>query len=147
MRGFSAGGALEVFPIPISPWRIPAGLTDGRAVMYAGLAAVMGFGLAGCHAKASLTPQQAEGKRLFDVGCAHCHVENNLHLKKVPPDLHDLFARKMLPDGTTPATDTAVEQVLTTGKGLMPSFAYQMNKQQMAAVVAYLHVYAAAPSK
>jgi mono/diheme cytochrome c family protein len=43
-----------------------------------------------------------------------------------------------LPDGK-PATDAEVEQVLMTGKGMMPSFAYQMSKEQMDAVVDYLH--------
>ncbi len=92
----------------------------------------------GCHATPKLTDQQAEGKHLYDFGCAHCHEENDLHLKKVPPNLHGLFNRNTLPDGE-PATDAEVEQVLLTGKGMMPSFAYQMTKEQMDAVVAYLH--------
>jgi mono/diheme cytochrome c family protein len=93
---------------------------------------------AGCHVQSALTPQQAEGKRLYDTGCAHCHKENDLHLKKVPPNLHGLFSRKTLPDGA-PATDAEVERVLMTGKGMMPSFAYQMTKEQMDALLAYLH--------
>ncbi len=94
--------------------------------------------LAGCHAAPQLTPQQAEGKHLYEVGCAHCHEENDLHLKKVPPDLHGIFNHKTLPDGA-PATDAEVERVLLAGKGMMPSFAYQMTQQQMDAVIAYLH--------
>jgi mono/diheme cytochrome c family protein len=93
---------------------------------------------AGCRAKAALTPQQAEGQRVYDVGCAHCHELNDLNLKKVPPDLHGLFNKAKLPDGE-PATDSQVEQVLMKGKGMMPSFAYQMSRKQMAAVIAYLH--------
>ena len=96
--------------------------------------------LAGCHAKPSLTPQQAEGKRLFDTGCAHCHEENDLRLKKVPPNLHGLFKHTTLPDGA-PATDAEVERILMSGKGMMPSFAYQMTKEQMDALLAYLHTY------
>ncbi len=94
--------------------------------------------LAGCHSAPSLTPQQARGERLYGVGCAHCHEENDLHLKKVPPDLHGIFSHKTLPDGA-PATDAEVERVLLAGKGMMPSFAYQMTQQQMDAVVDYLH--------
>jgi mono/diheme cytochrome c family protein len=102
--------------------------------------AILGVGLAvaGCRARSALTPQQAEGKRVYDVGCAHCHEENDLRLKKVPPDLHGVFDKAKLPDGE-PATDAAVEQVLMKGKGTMPSFAYQMSREQMAAVIAYLH--------
>lgn len=102
------------------------------------VATAVAAGVAGCRSAPKLTPQQAEGKHLYDVGCAHCHEENDLHLKKVPPNLHGLFSRNTLPAGE-PATDREVEQVLLSGKGMMPSFRYQMSKDQMDAVVAYLH--------
>ena len=95
---------------------------------------------AGCHVQSALTPQQAEGKRLYDTGCAHCHEENDLRLKKVPPNLHGIFSHKTLPDGA-PATDTEVDRILMSGKGMMPSFAYQMTQEQMVALLAYLHTY------
>jgi mono/diheme cytochrome c family protein len=102
------------------------------------VATVVAAGLAGCRSAPKLTAQQAEGKHFYDVGCAHCHEENDLHLKKVPPNLHGLFSRNTLPDGE-PATDREVEQILLSGKGIMPSFRYQMSKDQMDAVLAYLH--------
>jgi mono/diheme cytochrome c family protein len=102
------------------------------------LAAAVAAGVAGCRSAPRLTAQQAEGKHLYGAGCAHCHEENDLHLKKVPPNLHGLFSRSTLPDGE-PATDAEVERVLMTGKGMMPSFAYQMSKEQMDGVVDYLH--------
>jgi mono/diheme cytochrome c family protein len=102
------------------------------------IAISVGLAQAGCRPKTALTPQQIEGKRVYEVGCAHCHEENDLRLKKVPPDLHGLFSKAKLPDGE-PATDAEVEQVLMRGKGMMPSFAYQMSREQMAAVIAYLH--------
>ena len=102
------------------------------------LSAVFAGSLIGCRSAPTLTTQQAEGKHLYSVGCAHCHEQNDLHLKKVPPSLHGLFSRNTLPDGE-PATDAEVKQVLMAGKGMMPSFAYQMSKEQMDAVVAYLH--------
>ena len=98
----------------------------------------VGLALSACRTRTALTPQQAEGKRVYEVGCAHCHEENDLRLKKVPPDLHGLFSASKLPGGE-PATDAAVQQVLMKGKGMMPSFAYQMSREQMAAVIAYLH--------
>ncbi len=100
--------------------------------------AILAAEIIGCRPAPKLTDQQAEGKHLYNVGCAHCHEQNDLHLKKVPPSLHGLFSRSTLPDGG-PATDAQVEQVLMTGKGMMPSFAYQMSKEQMDAVIAYLH--------
>ncbi|MFZ1940117.1 MAG: cytochrome c [Terracidiphilus sp.] len=94
--------------------------------------------LVGCHVEPALTPQQTEGRHFYEAGCAHCHEENDLHLKKVPPNLHGLFNRSTLPDGE-PATDAEVERVVLTGKGMMPSFAYQMTKPQLEALIAYLH--------
>ena len=95
-------------------------------------------GLAGCHSKPELTPQETEGKHLYEIRCAHCHEENDLALKKVPPDLHGIFVRKTLPSGAA-ATDQAVRQNVLTGKGMMPSFSGRFTEEQMAALLAYLH--------
>jgi mono/diheme cytochrome c family protein len=92
--------------------------------------------LAGCHQ--ALTPQQAEGKHLYDVRCAHCHEDNDLGLKKVPPNLHGVFSRATLPSGAW-ATDAEVERVVLSGKGMMPTFAGRFTKDQLDALVAYMH--------
>jgi mono/diheme cytochrome c family protein len=98
----------------------------------------MALAVAGCHSVPSLTPQQAEGKHLYTVRCAHCHQDNDLALKKVPPDLHTVFERKTLPSGAA-ATDAEVQGVVLGGKGLMPAFAGRFTQQQMADLLAYLH--------
>jgi mono/diheme cytochrome c family protein len=85
-----------------------------------------------------LTPQEVEGKHLYEVRCAHCHEENDLALKKAPPDLHGVFERKTLPSGAA-ATDAAVRQNVLRGKGMMPSFDGRFSEEQMAALLAYLH--------
>jgi mono/diheme cytochrome c family protein len=103
-----------------------------------GLEASLGLVLVGCHSTPSLTPQEAEGKHLYQVRCAHCHEDNDLALKKVPPDLHGLFDHKTLPSGA-PATDEAVRQNVLIGKGMMPGFAGRFTDEQMAALLAYLH--------
>lgn len=95
-------------------------------------------GLAGCHTAPPLTPQEAGGKHLYEVRCAHCHEDNDLALKKVPPGLGDLFNRKTLPSGA-PATDAAVRQNVLTGRGMMPGFNGRFTEEQMAALIAYLH--------
>ena len=91
----------------------------------------------GCHSAPALTAQQAEGKHLYTIRCAHCHEENDLALKKVPPDLHGMLKRSTLPSGA-PATDDAVRGVVLAGKGMMPSFAGRFDDAQMAALIAYL---------
>jgi mono/diheme cytochrome c family protein len=94
--------------------------------------------LAGCHAPAPLTPQQLEGRHLYNSRCAHCHEENDLALKKVPPSLHGVFNSSTLPGGA-PATDQNVERTILSGKNMMPSFAGRFNQDQMAALLSYLH--------
>ena len=98
----------------------------------------LGIGLPGCRREPVLTPQQAAGKHLYQVRCAHCHEENDLALKKVPPDLHGVFAHPTLPSGA-PANDAEVRRVVLSGKGMMPSFAGRFTDEQMAALLAYLH--------
>jgi mono/diheme cytochrome c family protein len=85
-----------------------------------------------------LTPQQAEGKHLYAVRCAHCHENNDLALKKVPPDLRAIFEGSALPSGA-PATDAEVRRVVLAGKGLMPGFAGRFTEEQMTELLGYLH--------
>ncbi len=85
-----------------------------------------------------LTPQQADGKHLYTVRCAHCHQDNDLALKRVPPDLHAIFERKTLPSGAA-ATDAEVQRVVLEGKGMMPAFTGRFTQEQMADLLAYLH--------
>ena len=94
--------------------------------------------LAGCRTKPMLTPQQAEGRHLYDTRCAHCHEDNDLGLKKVPPNLHGVLAHERLPSGA-PATDAQIEGVVLAGKGLMPSFAGRFTRDELQALLAYMH--------
>jgi mono/diheme cytochrome c family protein len=100
-------------------------------------AASLGLALASCGPE-PLTKQQMQGMLLYKQRCAHCHDENDLALKKVPPDLHWLFDHKTLPSGI-PATDAAVEHNVLVGRGMMPGFAERFDQEQMAALLAYLH--------
>lgn len=128
---------LEDFPISLNPfqrWTIQRRCTLWRAL----LALITCGVLAGCHPAPKLTPQQAEGKHLYDVRCAHCHEDNDLGLKKIPPRLQGLFRQTSMPSGA-PVTDAEVERVVTDGKGMMPSFAGRFNREQMDALIAYLH--------
>lgn len=93
--------------------------------------------LAGCRPNA-LTKQQLEGQHLYDVRCAHCHRDNDLGLKKVPPGLQNLFARPKLPSGA-PATDAEIVSVIQNGRGMMPGFFGRFTQDQMNALLAYLH--------
>ncbi len=103
------------------------------------LSLISAVGFAGCHSADSLTPQQQAGKHLYEARCAHCHEDNDLALKTVPPNINHVFASANLPSGA-PATDADVERVVLGGKGMMPSFAGRFTQDQMDALLAYLHV-------
>jgi mono/diheme cytochrome c family protein len=94
--------------------------------------------LPGCHRTPPLTGQQLAGKQLYESRCAHCHQDNDLQLKKIPPDLHHIFENGKLPSGA-PATDLQIERTILSGKGMMPSFAGRFTQEQMTALLAYLH--------
>jgi mono/diheme cytochrome c family protein len=94
--------------------------------------------ISGCRKAPALTPQQTEGKHLYEVRCAHCHRDNDLALKKVPPDLHDIFRSGRLPSGAQ-ATDANIRSVVLAGKGMMPAFAGRFDEGQMSALLLYLH--------
>ena len=102
------------------------------------LTAGIALSFTACRSPQPLTPQQAEGKHLYEGRCAHCHRDNDLALKKVPPDLHGVFNSGKLPSGA-PATDAEVRHVVLAGKGMMPSFNGRFDQEQMAALLAYLH--------
>jgi mono/diheme cytochrome c family protein len=114
------------------------GKHEALLVAIAGSSFAAFVSLAGCHHVPPLTPKEAEGKHLYSVRCAHCHEENDLALKKVPPDLHSVFVRTTLPSGA-PASDQEVRHVVLSGKGMMPSFAGRFTDEQMTDLVAYLH--------
>jgi mono/diheme cytochrome c family protein len=105
----------------------------------AGLGIVAGTELlSGCQSTPALTAQQAEGKHVYAVRCAHCHEGNDLALKITPPHLYGIFRRTALPSGA-PATDAEVRRVVVAGKGMMPSFAGRFTQEQMTELLAYLH--------
>jgi mono/diheme cytochrome c family protein len=93
--------------------------------------------VAGCGPE-PLTKQQMQGMLLYEDRCAHCHRDNDLALKKVPPDLHGIFKSSKLPSGA-PATDAEVTRVILEGKGMMPAFSGRFTQEQIAALLAYLH--------
>lgn len=100
--------------------------------------------VAGCGPKlppskpaSEFTPQEASGAAIFAKHCARCHSANttrNLH----GPGLQGLYKLKYLPSGA-PANDDRVTDVIVRGRGMMPGYANQLDEQQLADLIAYLH--------
>jgi mono/diheme cytochrome c family protein len=84
-----------------------------------------------------LTPQESAGQQIFATRCAGCHYpnsENPLH----GPGLQGLYRKKYLPSGA-PANDDRVTNVIQHGRNMMPAFGNNLDDQQLADLLAYLH--------
>ena len=114
-----------------------------KAFLIGGLAAILAsaiivWAVGGFNSSPQLTEAQEDGKAYYGQNCASCHEENQLQLKKIPPNLHGLFNRSKLPSGA-PATDAEVHNVILKGKNTMPSFDQRLSDEQVRYIVAYLH--------
>ncbi len=84
-----------------------------------------------------LTPQEASGHEVFQSHCARCHHANSQDGLK-GPGLQGLYKQKYLPSGA-PANDERVTSAILHGRGMMPSFASDLDDQQLNHLIAYLH--------
>lgn len=99
--------------------------------------------VAGCHSYPPPTPldqlnaEQRAGHEVFEAKCARCHYDRRgggLH----GPSLESVFQQPSLPSGA-PANDDRVTAAIMYGRGMMPAFGNQIDPQQLAELLAYLH--------
>jgi mono/diheme cytochrome c family protein len=86
---------------------------------------------------APLNPQQAAGRRIFEMQCATCHSAYSSESHGGPP-LEGLFQKKELPSGA-PANDARVREAILEGRAKMPPFKYMLTERQVDDLLAYLH--------
>lgn len=108
------------------------------------VAAVFALSAAGCgrslgpsKAVGELTPQEARGRAVYQQYCASCHYANqsgDLH----GPSLFGVYRKKYLPSGA-PANDERVTPVVLRGRNMMPGYGNDLDDQQLADLLAYLH--------
>ena len=99
--------------------------------------------LAGCgkdldqqtDAELGLSPQQAQGRRVYRMYCAQCHSAYTSSGRK-GPSMKGLFKKEYLPSGLV-ANDQFVEQSILHGRKMMPATA--LPKQQLDDLMVYLH--------
>src|SRR5580658_1741608 len=101
--------------------------------------------LAGCDverrksdAELGLTPQQAEGRRLYDNYCDRCHEPYSSRGKK-GPGLKGVFKQQYLPLSGLPANDQRLTDIIKFGRAKMEGFGQVMTDQQIKDLLAYLH--------
>ena len=106
-------------------------------VLFGGLLAGCRQSLGPSKPVSELTPQEAQGRVLYQQYCASCHYANHtgdLH----GPSLFGMYRKKYLPSGA-PANDARVTPVILRGRNMMPGFGNQLDDQQVQDLLAYLH--------
>jgi cytochrome c2 len=101
--------------------------------------------LAGCDverrksdAELGLSPQQAEGRKLYDNYCDRCHEPYSSRGKK-GPSLKGVFKRQYLSLSGLPANDDRMTDIIKYGRAKMEGFNQVMTDQQIQDLLAYLH--------
>jgi len=84
-----------------------------------------------------LTAHEANGHAVFRSYCARCHHANSQDGLR-GPGLQGLYKQKYMPSGA-PANDDRVTSAILHGRGMMPSFANDLDEQQLSDLIAYLH--------
>jgi mono/diheme cytochrome c family protein len=105
----------------------------GISLMLAGC----GPSLAPSKPVSALTPEEAQGRAVYQQLCANCHYANqkgDLH----GPSLFGMYRKPYLPSGA-PANDARVVPVILHGRNMMPGSENQLNDQQLQELLAYLH--------
>jgi mono/diheme cytochrome c family protein len=108
------------------------------SVVVASFAAVIVYGVGKLRPSGQLTEEQEYGRVLYNGNCASCHEENQLGLKKTPPNLHGIFLHDRLPSGGL-STDEEVRHVILRGKNTMPAFDQRLTDEQVTAIISYMH--------
>ena len=100
--------------------------------------------LAGCDseprksdAELGLTPQQAQGRRVYDARCAECHYAYSKRDLR-GPSMHGLFQKQFMSSGI-PANYDRVTDIILLGRAKMPGFQQKITQQQLQDLMAYLH--------
>lgn len=89
-------------------------------------------------AELGLNPQQAAGRRIYDVHCDRCHEPYSTRGKK-GPGLKGVFQHKYLSLSGLPANDERVTDIIRLGRNEMPGYNQTLNSQDIQDLLAYLH--------
>jgi mono/diheme cytochrome c family protein len=85
-----------------------------------------------------LTPQQSDGRKIYDNYCDRCHEPYSRRDKK-GPSLKGVFKKQFLPVSGMPANNDRVGEIVLYGRSKMPGFGQVLNQQQVQDLLVYLH--------
>lgn len=114
-----------------------------KARIFFALLALFGFLSFGCSRNnmdygPAFASAETRGELLYERNCSPCHDAQSVQLLKQPPKLSGLFRQRALPSGA-PTTDEQVRKTILGGRGIMPPFDHALDKQQIDALLKYLH--------
>jgi mono/diheme cytochrome c family protein len=89
-------------------------------------------------AELGLTPQQADGRKVYDKYCDQCHEPYSSRGKK-GPGLKGVFKKEFLAESGLPANDERVGEIIRLGRSKMPAFGRELSDQQVQDLLIYLH--------
>jgi mono/diheme cytochrome c family protein len=98
--------------------------------------------LAGCNTLPAskpleqLTPQEAQGRAVFQTQCARCHYPNKTKSLN-GPGLQALYKKPYMPSGA-PANDERIRATILHGRNMMPALSDTVDEQQLDDLMAYL---------
>lgn len=81
------------------------------------------------HHPSHLTPQQQQGRRLFEQSCGICHTRPTLVAGMFGPELSK---------NTMGGSDEVLRVIISNGTQRMPGFKYMFTPEQIAAIAAYV---------
>lgn len=89
-------------------------------------------------AELGLTPQQADGRHIYDQYCDRCHSPYSSRGRQ-GPSLKGVFKKPYLSMSGMPANDDRVRDVIMLGRNKMEGFGNILTPEQVSNLIAYLH--------
>lgn len=85
-----------------------------------------------------LSPQQAEGRHVYDQYCDRCHAPYSSRGRQ-GPSLKGVFQKQYLSASGMPANDARVRDIIMVGRNKMQGFGNILAPEQVNDLLAYLH--------
>jgi len=89
-------------------------------------------------AELGLSPQQADGRKIYDQSCGQCHEAYSSRGKN-GPSMQGIFKRPYLSISGIPANDERVGDIIRNGRSKMPAYGRALNEQDIQNLLAYMH--------
>ncbi|MCF8063159.1 MAG: cytochrome c [Deltaproteobacteria bacterium] len=111
--------------------------TTGVVIVITCIVLLLGAFRALVRAPAGLAEKEAGAALFQETGCTQCHYTDSRETR-IGPGLEDLFERETLPASGRPVSEENVRRQLESPYENMPSFADELDREQMNLIIDYL---------